>query len=131
MVTETARRRLLAKYKIQTQPADFDDVAIIEARRSLNRFGVHGRRSVARPDVVAVVALINLRGDIGLEPALQAHGGHLGFADDRQLVSDDVFPLVGVAAQNNKRWYLEPARELRALAHSRSLLHHLAARLGI
>src|SRR5216683_4234425 len=125
MVVVTAPRRLLAKYKIQAQPADFDDVTVIEARGPLNRFGVHGRGSVSRADVVAVVALINLRGDIGLEPTLQAHRGHLGFADDRQLVSDDVFPLVGVAAQNNKRWYLEPARELRALAHSRSLLHHL------
>src|SRR5260370_17472132 len=103
----------------------------MEASRPLNRSGVPGRRSVSRPDVVAVVALINLGGDVGLEPTLQAHGGHLGFADNRQLVGDDVFLLVGLAAQNTKRWYLEPARELRALAHTRSLLHHLTARLAV
>src|SRR6266849_4887651 len=89
MVVETASRRLLAKQKIQTQPADFDDVAIIEARRPLNRSGVHGGRSVSRPDVVAVVALINLRDD----------GYYIGAGDRTPTVN--ARPIQGPTRLNN------------------------------
>ena len=44
--------------------------------------------------IIAIVALIDLRGDLRLEPAMQTDRSHFGFADYRQLVGEHVFFLV-------------------------------------
>ena len=57
---------LLSENKIHAHAADFNDVAVIEARRTGNGRTVHGRSFVAGADVVAIVALADLRGHFGL-----------------------------------------------------------------
>src|ERR1700756_4888454 len=74
-VIRNRRRRLFPEHKTQSQPADFDDVTIAEPHRPLYRFGIDQRSLIPRPDVVLVVALIDLRRNFRLEPALQPHRG--------------------------------------------------------
>jgi len=66
LVRET---KLLSENEIHAHAADFNDVAIIKPRRAGNGSTVHGRSLIARADVVAVVALADLRGHLRLEPA--------------------------------------------------------------
>src|SRR5207253_8655254 len=82
---------LLSENKIHAHAADFNDVAIIEARRTGDGSTVHGRSFVARADVVAIVALADLRGHLRLEPAGQSHRCHRGFANGGEFVRKDIF----------------------------------------
>ena len=60
---------LLSENKIHAHAADFNDVAVVKPRRTGYGSTVHGRSFVARADVVAIVALTDLRGHLRLEPA--------------------------------------------------------------
>src|SRR5260221_9773891 len=82
---------LLSENKIHAHAADFNDVAIVKPRGTGDGSTIHGRSLVARADVVAIVALTDLRGHLRLEPAGQSHGCHRRFADGGELVRKDVF----------------------------------------
>ena len=71
-------------------------------------------------------------GQLRLEPAFELHRRHLGLADHRELVGQDVFFLVRVSAEHHERGNLQAAsRKLRSFAHGRSLLEHVAPRFGV
>src|SRR5207248_10331221 len=57
---------------------------------------------VAGAEIVAVIELIDLRSHLWFEPALKANRGHGGFSDDRELVGQNIFPLVSVSAENHQ-----------------------------
>src|SRR5258708_32160087 len=90
---------LFAEDKIQAHSADLNHVPIVETRRSLNGRAVHRWNLVARTDVKAVIALIDLRGHLRLEPALEPHGSQGGFSDDRERAGQSVFFLIGFAVK--------------------------------
>src|SRR5271168_5087465 len=63
----------VAESEIQFHFAEFDHVALIQLGGPGDGLAIHLGHLVAGPDVEAVVALADLRGDLGGEPALQAH----------------------------------------------------------
>src|SRR6266699_2093403 len=65
---------LLAENEVQPDTRDFDEIAIVQPHGAANGPAVHARHLVAGTEIVAVVALIDLRGHPWLEPALQADG---------------------------------------------------------
>src|ERR1700747_2256622 len=85
--------RLFAEHEIEFQSAHFDNIAIIKTHSALNRLAVDARRFGARTQVIPITPLIDLRSELGLEPALQLDGGHFGFADKRELVRQQIFLL--------------------------------------
>ena len=108
------------------------EVAIVEANRTGDARTVDGRLHVSGAEVVAIIALIDLRGHIGLEPAAKADGGHGRLADNGDFVDEDVFLLIYFSAEDDEGRHLDAARrELRAFAHGSGLLEHVAADLGI
>src|SRR5215470_2320069 len=60
--------------EVQPDARDFDKVAVVELGRSWDRVAVYRRNFGAGANVVAVVALIDLRGHFRLKPALQFDG---------------------------------------------------------
>src|ERR1700730_13296329 len=76
---------LIPENEIHAHPANFDDIAVIEANRPGNGCPVDRGNLVARSEVIAVIALINLGGQLRLEPALEAHRSHPGLTDNGQL----------------------------------------------
>src|SRR5256885_1597089 len=56
---------------------------------------------VAGTEIVAVIALIDLRGHLRLEPALEANGGHRGFSNDREFVGQNILLLIGPAIESD------------------------------
>src|SRR6266446_2233002 len=97
---------LLAKQKIQAKPANFDDVAVVQPHRALYRLVVDQWGLVGGPDVVTVVALVDLRGHFWLKPAFQTHCRHLRLADDGKLRRDHVLFLIGVAGEHDESGHL-------------------------
>src|SRR3954466_3614275 len=91
---------LLLEDEIHAQPADLDDISVVEARGSLHGFAVYDGNFISRTEVVAIVALIDLRGDLRLEPAPQTHRCHFGFADHCELIGEHIFFLTAVAAED-------------------------------
>jgi hypothetical protein len=60
---------LLANNEVKANPANFDEVAVIEANGSGNGRAVDGGNSVASTKVIAVVALVDLCRHFGFEPS--------------------------------------------------------------
>lgn len=60
---------LLANNEVEANPANFDEVSIIEANGSGNGRAVDGGNSVASTKVIAVVALVDLCRHFGFEPS--------------------------------------------------------------
>src|SRR2546422_5950276 len=77
-----AARALFADLEIHLHPADFDQIAVIQAHGAGDGVAVYPGRFLARAEVISVVALINLSRHGRLEPAFQAHRGH-GRTSDR------------------------------------------------
>src|SRR5208283_2062336 len=94
---------LLPENEIQAYAANFDEVAVVEAHGAGNGRAIDGGNLVAGAKVIAVVALIDLRGHGRFEPAPQAHRGHGRFADYGKLVGQHVFFLVDLAAEHDER----------------------------
>src|SRR6266478_8676059 len=118
-----AARALLAEDEIHAHAVDLYHIAIIQTDRAVNRRAIHRRCFVAGTQKVAVVALVDLRRYRRLEPPLELHGGHGGFADDCELVGEHVLFLVGASTQDDKRGHFQAAGgELHALAHGGGLL---------
>src|ERR1700674_660945 len=97
-----AYRMLLAEDEVQPDAGDFDEVAVVQAHGAGDGSAVDVGNLVAGTEVVAVIALIDLRGHLRFEPALEANGGHGGFSDDRESVGQNILFLVGLAAENDK-----------------------------
>ncbi len=74
---------LFADQEIQAHAADLNEIAIVEANGTWNGSAVDAGRLRAGAEVITVVALIDLRSDLRLEPALQPHRSHHGLANDR------------------------------------------------
>src|SRR5580704_12749279 len=109
---------LLAKNEVHAEAADFNYVTVVQLFGTSDGCAVHFGDFVAGTDIVAVVALVNLGGELRFEPALEVNRRHFRFADDGQLVGDDVFLLIGVVAQYNQRGHLDATSgKLCALAH--------------
>src|SRR5258706_10495250 len=109
-----ARKQLFPEHEIQSQPANLDHVAVVQPYWAVDRLGIDERSLVARSDVITIVALVDLRRDLGLEPALQPHRRHFRFADDRQLAGDHIFFLVGVTCEHRSE---EHTSELQSLTN--------------
>src|SRR5437870_13032159 len=99
-----AYRMLLAEDEVQPDAGDFDEIAVVQAHGAGDGSAVDLGHLVAGTKVVAVVALIDLRGHLRFEPALKANSGHGGFSDDRESVGQDILFLVGLAVENDRRW---------------------------
>src|SRR5436309_14615191 len=89
---------LIAKNEVHAHAAHFDYIAIIQALWTRNWRRVNGGDFVAGTHKISVIALIDLRGELRLEPAFQFHRRQFRFADDRKLVGEDIFFLVGFSA---------------------------------
>src|SRR5256885_6948373 len=98
---------LLPENKIHAHAADFNDVAIVKPRGTGYGSTVHGRSFVARADVVAIVALADLRGHLRLEPAGQSHRCHRGFADGGEFFRKGGFLAGRFSPQDDHRRNLE------------------------
>src|SRR5256885_14043011 len=92
---------LFADDEIQTNAANFDQIAVVQSCWSWNGHAIHNRNFVARTDVIAVITLINLGGHLRLKPAAKFDGGHGGLADGGQLVGEHVFLGVGSASEHD------------------------------
>ncbi len=93
---------------------------------------IHGWYFIASSEVVAVIALVDLRRHLGLEPPAQSHSSHWRFPNYRQLVGQNIFFLIYLATQYYKCRHLHTAgRKLRPLAHRRRLLQHVPSRFGV
>src|SRR5712692_10763472 len=116
-------RALLAEDEVHAHAVDLDHVAVIQTDGTVNGRAIHRGCFVAGTEKVAVVALVDLRRYRRLEPSLELHGGHGGFADDCELVGEHVLLLIGASTQDDKRGHFQAAGgELHALAHSGGLL---------
>src|SRR5215470_9680557 len=82
---------LLPENKIHPYAANVDEVAVVQAHGTRNRRAIHGGHFVAGADVIAVVALADLRSHLRLKPSFQTHRSHGGFADGGEFVGEDVF----------------------------------------
>src|SRR5215472_6951217 len=123
---------LLANYKIHAHATNLDQVAVVQSHRAGNGRAIYNRDFGAGAQVIAVVALVNLRSHLRLEPTAKLHRRHRGFANDRELVGKHVLLLVHSAVQHDERRHFHAARrELRALTHGGGLPLHFAAHLGI
>ena len=60
---------LIPENKIHAQAANFDRVPIIQSQRPRDGRAVDRRHFVARPNVISVITLIDLRRQLRLEPA--------------------------------------------------------------
>src|SRR5215831_14137638 len=98
-------RSLFANDEVQANAANFDEVAIIQTGWTADGHAVDKRYLVARADVVAVVALVDLRSHLRLEEAAKLDGGHGGLADGSQPVGEDVFLKVSFAGKNDDGGY--------------------------
>src|SRR5260370_23840578 len=81
-----ACRALLAEDEAQPDAGDVDEIAVVQAHGAGDGSAVDGGYLIAGAEIVAVIALIDLRGHMRLEPALEANRGHRGFADDGDFV---------------------------------------------
>src|SRR5713101_9927167 len=127
-----ACRVLLAKDEVQPDAGDFDNIAVAEAHGAGDGRAIDTGHLVAGTEVVAVIALIDLRGHLRFEPALDANGGHRGFSDDGEFVGQDILFLVGLAVENDQRRdFHARCGKLHGFAHGGSLLQHLTAFLGV
>src|SRR5207247_8844232 len=97
-----ARPALLAENKIQPHAGEFDEIPIAERHWTGDRPAIDAGHFVAGAEIVAVIELIDLRSHLWFEPALKANRGHGGFSDDRELVGQNIFPLVRVSAENHQ-----------------------------
>src|SRR6266853_6674293 len=95
-------RTLLAEDEVQPDAGDFNEIAVAKTKGAGNGSAVDTGHFVAGAEIVAVIALIDLRRHLRFEPALKANGGHGGFSDDCELVGQNIFLLVGLSAQNHK-----------------------------
>src|ERR1051326_2557964 len=93
---------LFANDEIQANTGNFDEVAVIQFGWSRNGDAVHNRNFVAGADVIAVVALIDWRCHLRLEPAAKFDSSHCGFADGGEPVGQNIFLGVGPAGENNR-----------------------------
>src|SRR5258708_10502746 len=92
-----ACRALLAEDEAQPDAGDFDEIAVVQAHGPGDGSAVDGGHLIAGAEIVAVIALIDLRGHMRLEPALEANRGHRGFADDGAFVGKTILLPVGPA----------------------------------
>src|SRR5437016_759426 len=127
-----AYRMLLAEDEVQPDAGDFDEIAVVQAHGAGDGSAVDVGNLVAGTEVVAIIALIDLRGHLWFEPALEANGGHGGFSDDGEFVGQNILFLIGLAAENDKCRNFHASRgKLHGFAHGGSLLEHLAAFLSV
>src|SRR5580704_568291 len=112
------RDALFADDEVHAHTADFDEIAVVEANWPGDWRAIYGRLLVASAEVIAIVALINLRSHFWLEPATKADGSHGRFADDGKFVGEQIFFLVHFSAEDHQRGHAYAAgRKLRTFAH--------------
>src|SRR5258708_34966183 len=109
-----ARLRLLcaslfANDEIQADARDFHQVAIIQPGWTRDGNTIDNRNFIAGPDVIAIIALIDLRGHLRLEPAAQVDGGHGRFSDGCKFFGGIVFFGDGFSGMTPVGWTLDGA----------------------
>ena len=85
---------------MQSYAAKLDEVAVTKQRGSLDGVTIDLRDNVAPAEVVAVGVMIDLGGDGGRKPSLQANKRHFGTANHGQLCQKHVFVLIGAATKH-------------------------------
>src|SRR5208282_455996 len=91
------KRASVAESETEFHFAEFDHVALVELGGSGDRLTIDLGHLVAGADVEAIVALADLRGDLGREPSLEADGSHGRLADHGELIREHVLVLIGFA----------------------------------